>query len=304
MTEGKPIRALLVENDAEDAAILSRYILKMKTCAVNLTHSASAEEASAALAAEPFDLVFLDLELGGSDSGVEVLERMRSDDLDVPVIVVTGSGDESKAVVAMKAGAYDYLVKDTLTVDTLERAVRYASRRHLLEQERKRVVEKLAELSVTDELTGLANRRHLMRKLEEEARRSARTGRPFALLMIDLDHFKDVNDRHGHQIGDHVLKQCAAVLLENLRRTDFVGRYGGEEFCVMLPEASAEGATHVAEKLRQAVDGLSSPVPTISVGVALSQGCSSVEEVVRRADEALYRAKEAGRNRAVLYGHP
>ena len=156
----------------------------------------------------------------------------------------------------------------------------------------------------TDFLTGLLNRRQADFLLDYGAARARRSGDPLGFIMLDLDHFKDVNDRHGHQIGDHVLKQCAAVLLENLRRTDFVGRYGGEEFCVMLPEASAEGATHVAEKLRQAVDGLSSPVPTISVGVALSQGCSSVEEVVRRADEALYRAKEAGRNRAVLYGHP
>ena len=302
MNRNETIRALLVEDDDEDAAIFCRYAGRLVSHSVNVVWAATAEQARKMLATGRFDLIFLDLNLGGGLGGMDLLAGIRAGGIDVPVIVVTGSGDEMKAVQAMKAGAYDYLVKDNLTADLLERAIRYARARCFLEEQRARMVEELAELSVTDELTTLANRRRLAQKLHEEVIRSARTGHPFALLMIDLDHFKDVNDRLGHQVGDSVLRQCAVTLKKNLRGTDFLARYGGEEFCVVLPETSVQGGRHVAEKLRQAVADLSEPVPTISVGVAFWERHVSVEELVRRADEALYRAKEAGRNRVVLHG--
>jgi diguanylate cyclase (GGDEF)-like protein len=300
MSKAEMIRALLVEDDDEDADILRRYMSRLADYSVTVTHVHSAEEALAAISGDGFDLVFLDMHLGGAD-GMGLLDRLKGF-CDTPVIVVTGTGDEARAVEAMKAGAYDYLGKDTLTVDLLERAVRYACRRHLLEQERARMVEKLAELSVTDELTSLANRRSLSQRLEEEAKRSARTGRAFAVLMIDLDHFKEVNDRHGHQVGDSVLQQCARMLKENIRGTDFVARYGGEEFCVVLPETSLQGAQHVAEKLREAVANLPHPVPTISVGVAVWQPQVSADELLGQADEALYHAKQRGRDRVAVHG--
>lgn len=302
MNRNQSIRALLVENDDEDAAIFCRYASRLVSHSIDVVQAATAERALKALATGRFDLIFLDLNLGRGSGGMELLASIRAGGIDVPVIVVTGAGDEMKAVEAMKAGAYDYLVKDNLTADLLERTIRYARARCFLEEERARMVEELAELSVTDELTTLANRRRLTRKLHEEVIRSARTGHPFALLMIDLDHFKDVNDRLGHQVGDSVLRQCAVTLKKNLRGTDLLARYGGEEFCVVLPETSLQGGRHVAEKLRQAVADLSGPVPTISVGVAFWERHVSVEELVRRADEALYRAKEAGRNRVVLHG--
>ena len=300
MSTAEMIRALLVEDDDEDADILRRYMSRLADYTVAVTHVHSAEEALAAISGDGFDLVFLDMHLGGAD-GMDLLDRLKGS-CDTPVIVVTGTGDEARAVEAMKAGAYDYLGKDTLTVDLLERAVRYACRRHLLEQERARMVEKLAELSVTDELTSLANRRSLSQRLEGEAKRSARTGRPFAVLMVDLDHFKEVNDRHGHQVGDSVLQQCARTLKENVRGTDFVARYGGEEFCVVLPETSLQGAQHVAEKLREAVANLPHPVPTISVGVAVWQLQVSADELLGQADDALYHAKQRGRDRVAVHG--
>lgn len=304
MTQVEAIRVLLVEDDREDAEILCRHASRLEAHSLDIVRVASADAAIARMAEKRFDLVFLDLNLAGPDSGMDLLERLRGKGPDVPVIVVTGSGNERKAVDAMKAGAYDYLVKDNLTVDVLERSVRYACERHLLEQEKARMVEKLAELTVTDELTALPNRRLLRQRLEEETMRSARSGRPFALLMVDLDHFKEVNDRHGHQVGDSVLRECAATLRECLRGSDVVARYGGEEFCVLLPDTSARGARLVAERLRQAVAGLSAPVPTVSVGVATSEQGGSAEDLIRHADEALYQAKSAGRNRVEVYGEP
>ena len=302
-TETQKVRVLLVENDEEDVAILRRHVGQVKGQQITVVCAATAEDAMSLLSTEPFDFVFLDLNLGeGTVGGIDLLNSLQENKVDIPAIVVTGSGDELRAVEAMKSGAYDYLVKDNLTADLLERTMRNARQRHLLQQERAHMVEKLRELSVTDELTGLANRRSLDRKLEEEVRRSERTSHVFSALMIDLDHFKQVNDRYGHQTGDDVLKQCAAALRENVRAADFVARYGGEEFCVLLPVTPPKGGHRLAEKLRKAVKDLPDPVPTISIGVAFWQPHMTAEEVLRRADEALYKAKAAGRDRVVLYG--
>jgi len=295
------IRALLVEDDVEDAGIFRRYITKMRNQEVAVVHVDNEEKTWLCLSKKQFDLIFLDLNLGGGGSGIDILKRLHKDNVDIPVVVVTSSGDEVKAVEAMKAGAYDYLAKDNLTADLLERTIRHVRKRHSLEQERAKMIQQLAKLSTIDELTGLANRRELTRKLHEEVKRSARTGRPFALLMLDLDHFKQVNDKYGHQTGDKVLKQCGATLRKNLRGTDFAARYGGEEFCVLLPETDLQGAYILAEKFRQAVKSLPDPVPTVSIGVAFWKPKSSTKKIVSWSDKALYKAKETGRDCVVVY---
>ena len=302
MSEAQTIRVLLVEDDDEDALIFCRHADGMKGLRMSVAHVATVAEAMSRLAAAGFDLVFIDLNLESGGTGMDMLKRLRNEGEGIPAVVVTGSGDETRAVEAIHAGAYDYLPKDALSADLLERTVRNALQRLSLEKERARMIRELRELSVTDELTGIANRRSMMRKLEEEVWRSDRTGHSFALLMLDLDHFKEVNDRHGHQKGDQVLRRCAAVLQQNVRRTDLLARYGGEEFCVLLPETSLGGARRAAEKVRQAVVDLPPPVPTVSVGVACWQARSSFEDMLRQADEALYKAKAAGRNRVVAYG--
>jgi diguanylate cyclase (GGDEF)-like protein/PAS domain S-box-containing protein len=172
----------------------------------------------------------------------------------------------------------------------------------LSNRERARMMERLAEMSVTDELTALANRRYLDRKLEEEISRSQRTQQPFVLLMIDIDHFKAVNDQHGHQVGDETLKRCARAMAESLRRTDFIARYGGEEFCVVLPETPLEAGNPVAEKLRLAAKALPTPSVTVSIGAAQWEPGASATDILQQADKALYAAKEAGRDCVVAFG--
>ena len=299
--ETPKVRVLLVEDDEGDAAIFCRHISRLIHQSVSVECVAGEQKAFSRLAEERFDLIFIDLNLGGSGSGIDLLTRLQRERLDVPAIVVTGSGDETKAVAAMKSGAYDYILKDNLSADLLERTIRNALERRALEKERERMIQKLRELTVTDELTGLGNRRHLTLKLEDEIRRSKRTGHLFAVLMLDIDHFKRVNDSCGHQKGDEVLKQCADALRRSVRGTDFVARYGGEEFCVLLLETSHRGALAAAERLRGAVAALPDPVPTVSVGAAFWRPDTSGEEILSGADRALYEAKETGRNRVVLW---
>ena len=170
----------------------------------------------------------------------------------------------------------------------------------------------LERLSVTDELTGLANRRRLMAELDRELRRSERQGHTFAALMLDVDHFKRYNDRWGHPAGDAVLKRLANTLRESVRDVDTVARYGGEEFMVMLPETPVSEAGRVAERIRAATEkdrftpeGATDPLNiTVSVGYALFPADGkTVETLIGAADQALYRSKQSGRNRVSAAGH-
>ncbi len=174
--------------------------------------------------------------------------------------------------------------------------------------ERRRLETRLRELATTDALTGLANRRVMMARLEEECLRADRSGIESSLLMFDLDHFKRINDDYGHAFGDRVLVRFAGLLGANRRRTDVVARFGGEEFILLLPDTPIESARELAFELRQ--DVMRSPVEdddgnrvdwTVSIGgTAIRSGCSDVDDVLLRADRALYRAKDAGRNRVEI----
>lgn len=162
------------------------------------------------------------------------------------------------------------------------------------------------EESLRDPLTGLLNRRTLDDALGRMAAFAQRSGHPLSLLMLDLDHFKRVNDTHGHEAGDQVLRAFAGVLSGSLRASDMAVRYGGEEFLAVLPDTGTDAALGVAEKLRRAVENLAIPVgdavvrPTVSIGVATLKPGESGEALIGRADQALYRAKGAGRNRAAV----
>jgi diguanylate cyclase (GGDEF)-like protein len=165
----------------------------------------------------------------------------------------------------------------------------------------------LKHMSITDDLTGLRNRRYIIERLEEEFQRSKRSGNLLSLIMLDIDHFKQINDAHGHLFGDVVLRVVSSRIKSILRKHDIVGRVGGEEFLVICPDSSLEDTAIVAERIRQAIceqsigDGIKEIVVALSSGVTAIQSQDfNSDKIFGRADAALYRAKEEGRNRVVV----
>lgn len=187
--------------------------------------------------------------------------------------------------------------------DALEQAKRNLERANARREE---LLEEMKELARTDELTGLANRRELMRRLEEEVGRARRYGNPLAFAILDLDRFKAVNDRYGHQVGDRVLRRIGELLDERTRSPDMAGRYGGEEFGLVLPESTGEDAVALGERILEGVRDLVFEADGREFGLTASIGIAGLEDaeeptdrLIRAADEALYRAKEEGRDRVV-----
>jgi diguanylate cyclase (GGDEF)-like protein len=178
------------------------------------------------------------------------------------------------------------------------------------EEALQRANEQLEQLALHDPLTGLANRRKFTERFEYDMARAVRARTPLSLLMVDIDHFKSINDRHGHIAGDACLKALAALLSGSVRAVDLVARFGGEEFVVLQPEMSADQSLVAAERMRSQVEahpvGIGGGAPpvavTISVGAATSVGAAlALEDLIARADKAVYRAKRAGRNQVCAY---
>jgi len=299
------------------------------------THGFTAgRQAIAALEQWPDSVVLCDQRMPDL-SGDEVLTRIRVLYPRTVRVMVTGYADLPALVRALNEGSlFGYLQKpyEPEQLKTLvHRAVRsqevvrenlrlqqelqnlQARMDAMVEQRTARLVEEnvvLRQMAERDALTGLFNARALQRRLQEEQERVHRYGEVVSLVMIDLDHFKEVNDTWGHLAGDAVLREVASVLRRTVRQGDFVGRYGGEEFLVIAAGTPEEGAVQLAERLRRAVEALSIAVEpdvnirrTISLGVATGRRGEevSLQEVLRRADECLYRAKREGRNRVLCW---
>jgi diguanylate cyclase (GGDEF)-like protein len=250
------------------------------------------------------DLVLCDLVMPEVD-GFDLLERIVGDPAleDLPVIVLTGKDEVDTKVDALEAGAADYLTKPCHDSELLAR-VKVHHKMKLLRDELREANERLRELAIRDPLTGLFNRRHWRHLMLMELERCRRHERPIAVLMVDIDHFKTVNDRFGHVVGDRVLAAVARRLEGELRAHDSIARLGGEEFAVLLPETGIRDARTAAERLRLAVRDVALPEADglevrVSVGAAAASALTDdeIDVLMAAADEALYQAKRGGRNR-------
>jgi two-component system cell cycle response regulator len=251
-------------------------------------------------------LLLLDLVMPDFD-GFKVAAAVKAQPRFVPVILLTALNDIDSKRRGQAAGADDFLAKP-VTLPELQIRIAAMMRIRRLTEALDAANRRLADLAHTDALTGLANRRRFEELLATEHDRARRYKRHLAVLTLDIDHFKDVNDTHGHAAGDDVLRVIAGVVDEALRQTDEIARTGGEEFVVLAPESNPAGALALAERLRKRVEAAvieTSGVrlnKTVSIGVAVWDGGGEVDAatLLKHSDEALYQAKEKGRNRAVL----
>ena len=290
--------SLLLVDDDPTCLRLAASILDAESSLVIATCGCDALE----LAAAGPELILLDHHLPDID-GMEVCRRLKADPAtaDIPVIFVTANQDPVLEAEGLEAGAVDFVTKPYSAA-----VLRARVRTHIA---LKRKTDLLAQHAQRDGLTGVANRRSFDQQLDKEWRRAQRNQTPLSLVMIDADHFKDINDRFGHLVGDDCLRgiaQCAASQLK--RPGDLLARYGGEEFVLLLPETHAEAARQLAEAIRGAVEtafvhpdakGGAGPKLTVSLGYAtLIPTMGDIPEaLVSAADQNLYLAKRAGRNR-------
>lgn len=253
-----------------------------------------------------FDVLLLDYLMPTLD-GISFLQRMRRNPqlIDVPVVIITAEEKPETLYKALDVGANDFLKKP---VDPIELAARTRNmlRLRTRQLELERANQQLALLANTDGLTGVANRRYFLQRLDQELERGKRYHSPLVLALLDVDHFKQINDRYGHQPGDEVLKALSEFTVGLLRANDLVGRLGGEEFAILMPESDQEVGTIVSERIRAEL--AAHPIPTvagplsITVSIGVTQAYPEIdnpETMLRRADAAMYRAKSGGRNRVV-----
>ena len=296
----RPARILLVDDDRLQHRLVEGMVKGFRSEAFELETVDNYAAGLKKLLSGQFAVCLLDYQLGERD-GLALLREAKAAGCETPVIMLTSDTSDDVDLAALEAGASDYLIKGELTARTLERAIRYARK---LGQ----TLTQLRQLATHDELTGIINRREFQRALDEEWRRSERFKHPFALVLADLDHFKLINDTHGHQVGDEVLKHVASLLAGQVRTVDRVARHGGEEFAVLMVETDRKAAVAAMQRLYAllaetpcVIPGKNLTIPvTLSAGVAaMPSDASSPAELIAKADKALYAAKKAGRNRIV-----
>lgn len=298
-------RILLLEDSAAQRRTLEA-MLERRGFVVDA--AATVAEARKLLGEHIYELFLIDLVLN-DESGLALIRQLRRHTVDFvlhPIIVLTGYHNTARKNELYRLGVNDYVVKPPHDVELLARVYNLILMRRLFQQARER--ERLLQMmAVTDKLTGIPNRHAFEEVGKRYFERAKREAKPLALLMIDIDHFKRINDTFGHPAGDEVLRQVAQTLQRQVRASDFAARYGGEEFVVLLPNCDLPHAQKKAERIRKAVVGLGLEQGrvTVSVGVALAApDQETLEETIERADAALYEAKQAGRNRVAVAPPP
>jgi diguanylate cyclase (GGDEF)-like protein len=287
---------LVADDDRVTRAMVSSWL---RGAGYEVIAAADGEEALQLAGEHGPDLLLVDVTMPGRD-GYEVCRAIQAESrTPPPVIFLTAHSQTNARVAGLDAGAVDYIVKPFANEELVAR-VRAALRT-------KAVHDGLAETAARDGLTGVFNRRELDIRAQQAVALAARHSRPFSCLLLDIDHFKKVNDTYGHAAGDTVLREAARRISASSRISDIVGRYGGEEFVVLLPETDGDGAVAAADKLRAQLASAAVVVGETSIAIRASVGAavwgdamSTAADLYAAADRALYRAKELGRDRTEL----
>ncbi|WP_417490442.1 GGDEF domain-containing protein [Maricaulis sp.] len=299
---GDQISVMICESSQVQLRILSKAV---EEAGYRVQTARSAEAVLEQMQAMPADILLTGIEVGAM-TGLEACWALKANPRteSVHTIVITASGQESRLEESLDAGAYDFIRKP-VNMTELRARLRAASRLVRMQKQ-------FRQLAETDSLTGVANRRALMQCLEAETAQARSLGTRVAVVMLDLDHFKRVNDTHGHAIGDRVLVETVKAVQACLSGRERLGRLGGEEFIIVLPDVTPEYAALMAERVRQAVEALQIvndpgeliPVTaSIGVSIATAEGPHDTpDSLLLAADDALYEAKETGRNRVIFAG--
>lgn len=303
------MKILIVEDDPG-----SRRLVKVHLSAAGheVVETENGQQAWELFQREPFQMIITDWMMPQLD-GVGLIQNIRSNSQKsyTYIIMLTAIDDKPKVVKGLESGADEYLTKP---FDKMELMARVASGVRILKLEEQLTLahQQMEYLAMHDGLTGLFNRRAMEERIGSELSRAGREKRTLSLILLDIDHFKAINDQYGHQAGDNTLRQLAQILTGNLRQYDCAGRWGGEEFILVLPDTNQSDAHTIAERLRIKTSEtkflLENNTPLsvqISLGIAcVSDHYPSLSKFVDAADQALYQAKQSGRNRVCSYSQP
>jgi diguanylate cyclase (GGDEF)-like protein len=292
-----PQRILIIDDEKSVRQVLSTFLSDL----ADVELAVSGEEGLAFARENPPDIILLDIALPEMD-GYEVCKQLKQapETSRIPVIFITGKDSSDDEERGLELGAVDFIVKPLYPSIVRFRVTNVLRLRQINRE--------LEHLAATDPLTGANNRRQFMQVTQNELLRSRRYEHPLTILMIDIDHFKSINDEYGHGTGDEALKMAVGIFQHALRAEDTLGRIGGEEFAAVLPETDIRNAVVLAERLREAISKEELDTPdgklsfTVSIGASeINADDEDVQEILKRADELLYKAKESGRN-CVVYG--
>ncbi len=300
------ITILSIEDSDVDYATHKAMLNKFEH--IHLTRAKSIQEAVQQIEKDRFDLIFLDYRLPDG-TGLDFLKIMDKKGDETPVIAITGQGDEMVASQFIQSGAYDYLPKGRTSMKAFSRIITNTLEKARLKKEILEARNKMARMSAVDELTGLFNRRYFNEAIEREVSRAKRHKINLVLCIMDLDHFKNINDTYSHLAGDMVLSVVGEMLIQCFRKDDLICRYGGEEFAFILPHTPLDNALLACERFRETLSkhlfefNGSQFNLTTSIGIAPFNDSMAhpTKELVELADNALYKAKKEGRNKVTFF---
>ncbi len=304
MVEPDPSGRILLVEDRPESVAWFRGGLEPKN---KLDDVSNFDEALVRARGGDFDLIVVSLGIRSFD-GLRLCSHLRSlpEVRNSPILVLVSEGESRKLIQALDMGVNDYLMRPVDRNELMAR-VRTQLRKKRYSDKLRHNVQLSLEMAITDPLTGLHNRRYMGSHLDT-LMKSAHPAKPLSFLILDIDYFKAVNDTHGHDVGDEVLREFANRISANVRGIDLACRHGGEEFVVVMPDTDSGFAFTVAERLRQSIEAAAIKISrgpgeiniTVSIGIASSTGAPDVpDQLLRRADQALYRAKREGRNRVI-----
>ena len=304
LLEADPTGHILIVEDRPESVAWFRAALEGQNKVANVSNF---DEALVRSRGGEFDLIVVSLGVRGFD-GLRLCSHLRSlsEIRSTPILVLVSDGESRKLAQALDMGVNDYLMRPVDRNELKARVKTQLRKKHYADKLRHNMQLSL-EMAITDQLTGLHNRRYMARHLET-LMKNASASKPISFLIMDIDFFKRVNDTHGHDIGDEVLREFAARVSANVRGIDLACRYGGEEFVVVMPDTDTAFAYSIAERLRQSMEQTPIPISrdpnqisiTVSIGIASSSGGDdSSDKLLHRSDQALYRAKREGRNRVI-----